>query len=96
MQMEDFRSMMEHCRLNDLGFSGPRFTWSNRRHADLFTKERLDRAMAKFSFASKFPQLAVEVMATRSSDHAPFHVILKDPHGTRRGRKGFFRFESWW
>jgi hypothetical protein len=94
VQMEDFRSMMEHCRLNDMGFSGPHFTWFNRRHGDLFTNECLGRAMANFPFALKFSQLVVEVMATRSSDHAPLHVILKDPHGTRRGRRGLFRFES--
>jgi hypothetical protein len=59
-------------------------------------KECLGRSMANFSFALKFSQLAVEVMAACSSDHAPLHVILKDPHGTRQSRRGLFRFESWW
>ena len=32
-QMEAFRTTLEDCHLSDLGFSGPRFTWSNK-HQD--------------------------------------------------------------
>jgi hypothetical protein len=30
-QMVDFRTALNHCHLNNMGFSGPKFTWSNRR-----------------------------------------------------------------
>jgi hypothetical protein len=36
----------------------------------MFTKERLDRAVANILFAQWSPQLSVDVLVARSSDHA--------------------------
>jgi hypothetical protein len=66
--MADFKNSLEQCQLSNMGFSGPLFTWSNKRRDSTFTKERLDRAMATISFASFFPQPTVDVLAARSSN----------------------------
>jgi len=95
-QMVDFRTALDHCHLNDMGFSGAKYTWSNRRRDCMFTKERLDRAVGTISFAQKFPQLLVDVLAARCSDHAPLLISLHNTHGRHRQRRGLFRYEAWW
>jgi hypothetical protein len=40
--MEDLQKVLEEFSLSDLGFMGPKFTWSNGRPGDAFTQERLD------------------------------------------------------
>lgn len=45
-RMHKFKDNIEDCNLLNLGFFGPRFTWSNlRRHKNLIM-ERLDRFLA--------------------------------------------------
>ncbi|XP_042942950.1 uncharacterized protein LOC122277139 [Carya illinoinensis] len=43
-QMEAFRSVVNDCGMQDLGYNGDCFTWSNRKEGSDFTKARLDRA----------------------------------------------------
>jgi endonuclease/exonuclease/phosphatase family metal-dependent hydrolase len=76
-QMKEFQNALEHCRLCDTGFNGSRYTWSNKRHDDYFTKERLDRVVANMEFASLFPRLCVEVIAAGTSDHGPLFCSLQ-------------------
>lgn len=71
-QMASFRSTLEECRLHDLGFSGPKFTWSNCRGIGQHTGEHLDRAMATQEWYSRFPEAAVSVLAARCSDQIPY------------------------
>jgi hypothetical protein len=49
-QMGDFQKALEDCGLQDLGFSGPRFTWCNERSGEEFSCECLDRAVANHSW----------------------------------------------
>ena len=41
-----FKDCLDSCNMVDLGFSGPRFTWSNRRRVRSLIQERLDRFFA--------------------------------------------------
>ncbi|XP_062161961.1 uncharacterized protein LOC133868989 [Alnus glutinosa] len=95
-QMLDFQKALGHCHLSNMGFCGPQFTWSNRRGDYMFTKERLDRGVANNSFASRFPQLSVEILLARSSDHAPLWVIMHPNGASKRRRENVFQFEAWW
>lgn len=45
--MEKFRDTLTSCGLCDLGFKGSWFTWNNGGDHAGFTKERLDRVLAK-------------------------------------------------
>jgi ribonuclease HI len=95
-QMEAFRNALDDCHLGDLGFTGPRFTWSNKRHDDNFTQERLDRAVGNSGWCDAHKSAGVEVLAARASDHHPIMVIF-NTHQRRciRGRRGF-KFEASW
>jgi hypothetical protein len=55
--MQDFRNTIEICRLYDLGFSGPKFTWSNKRYDLFFMQERLDRVLANSAWIDNFPNI---------------------------------------
>lgn len=40
-----FVDMIQQCSLHDLGFDGPRYTWSNMRQDADLVQERLDRVL---------------------------------------------------
>ncbi|KAK1619807.1 hypothetical protein QYE76_025324 [Lolium multiflorum] len=53
--MDKFRSALEFCELEDLGFVGDLFTWRNHSHrADSYIKERLDRTIQILSLFLPF------------------------------------------
>ena len=39
----DYQRCMDYCSMIDLGFVGPRFTWTNKRDLPNLIQERLDR-----------------------------------------------------
>ncbi|KAG2674103.1 hypothetical protein I3760_13G120100 [Carya illinoinensis] len=94
-QMEDFSDMLVECRLLDLGFCGPQFTWWNGRQEEHSVSERLDRFCANQEWSSKFAMWHVVHLPIAYSDHLA--VILKpqvDPNLSSRGPG--FRFEAMW
>ncbi|KAM0834300.1 hypothetical protein ACQ4PT_063687 [Festuca glaucescens] len=46
-QMQMFRECLEDCGLVDMGFSGPKYMWTNRQEGDRNIKVRLDRALLR-------------------------------------------------
>lgn len=44
-----FKEAISACGLIDLGFFGPRFTWSNMRKGLVDVQERLDRVLGSWS-----------------------------------------------
>jgi hypothetical protein len=92
--MQAFQHALE-CNLFDLGFCGPRYTWSNCREDEAFIKERLDRGVANLEWRSLFPEAVVLVEAVISSDHAPlFLTIQRQPR--RKSRPKQFRYKADW
>jgi hypothetical protein len=59
-------------------------------------KERLDRVVATSGWREKFPDVDVEVLAARSSDHAPLCVSFSHTNKRHRGRMTGFRYEPGW
>jgi hypothetical protein len=57
--MELFRDCLDECNLVDLGFSGPKYTWSNRQDAQCNIRVRLDRAVANGAFLNLFADCSV-------------------------------------
>jgi exonuclease III len=92
-QMRDFEEVIEDCHLSDLGFIGPKFTWSNGRGGRALTKERLDRALANVEWRSLFPNADVKVLAKISSDHHPVLVKIKEEKWIWQ-KKGKFKLEE--
>lgn len=93
-QMQLFREVIEECGFMDLGFVGPRFTWSKHFEDGHSIWERLDRALATNSWFLKLPGSRVQHLHCDSSNHNPLLINLSglDP----LPRKKTFRFEEMW
>ena len=96
-QIEDFRVVVVHCELHDMGFVGHPFTWRNKREAkqndETFVTARLDRVFASASWLDKYDGVCVSHLAMQNSDHCPMVLSLPDSHSTRK-RKQVFRFKA--
>ena len=53
-QIEAFGETLSSCQLQDLGFKGHPYTWSNKRPGEANTKIRLDRGVANKEWTDKF------------------------------------------
>ncbi|KAK0607926.1 hypothetical protein LWI29_022770 [Acer saccharum] len=87
---------VEDCDLVDLGFSGPMFTWNNRREGKDNVQERLDRVLASNSWRDVFHQTRVEHLSFFSSDHRPLLWECKRREENDRRYEKRFQFESFW
>jgi hypothetical protein len=94
-QMEEFQKNLEECKLTDLRFYGPKYTWRNYREREDFIKERLDKGVANQVWRDMFPLAKVQVKIALWSDHSP---ICLHPTGTARERHygPKFRHEASW
>jgi hypothetical protein len=94
-QIDSFHSALAECSLGDLGFKGSKFTWSNKRGAGAFIKERLDRALANPGWCRRFPEVEVHVLPICCSEHKPLWTLLASPPKVGRKRSSF-RYEACW
>ncbi|GKV40167.1 hypothetical protein SLEP1_g47835 [Rubroshorea leprosula] len=85
---------MNYCDLLDLGYSGPKFTWVNKRESNQLIRERLDRAWVNPSWRMLFPEASLRHLPRLHSDHCPILLQL-DPVVPRHGDKPF-RLEKFW
>jgi hypothetical protein len=94
-RMYAFRSLVKNCGLFDLGFSGPAYTWTNKRFSSKPIFERLDRCLVNVEWCDVFPISNVYNMPLLHcySDHA---AILISTEGPARKIKKYFKFENWW
>ena len=92
-QMAAFRETLEKCRLVDLCFNGPRFTWNNGQDGADFIMERLDHVVANMEWQDLFVFYKVDILASRFFDHAPIMLTFQknSQHIHRRG--GLFCYE---
>ena len=91
--MHAFRVLVKQCGFIDLGYSGPAYTWTNRRYTSKPTLECLDRCLANADWCNIFPNSNVFNLPIIFSDHAP---ILLSTDGQYRKPKRNFKFENWW
>ncbi|KAL9675546.1 hypothetical protein QQ045_003748 [Rhodiola kirilowii] len=90
-QMRNFRQCLEDCGLMDLGFSGNRFTYTNKRREEEEVKARQDRVVANNGWRARFPKAAVRHVFVNSSDHVI--VLLYVEGWDMAGRRNLKRFE---
>ncbi|XP_042939426.1 uncharacterized protein LOC122274455 [Carya illinoinensis] len=99
-QMEEFRETMEACGLFDCGFQGQKYTWNNNREGNLFTKERLDRAMGNLPLIRIFSEISIYGQVAYSSDHCPLVINMGSEERLavllERRREKMFRYEASW
>lgn len=92
--MQTFRENLDDCNLLDLGFSRPRFTWSNLRQPKDRIMERLDRCLAKLDWTYMFSNAQVTHLTRTHSDHSPITLSLFPI--TPTPPSGLFKLETMW
>ena len=90
----EYTGCMDYYNLIDLGFSGTKYTWTNKRDIGDLIQQRLDRVWANSSWKVAFPEALVKHLARNNSDHCPLLLSLDSPH-VSNGVKPF-RFQPIW
>ena len=93
--MMAFRDALDFCDLQDLGFSGPNYTWCNRRLRQQRTLIRLDRMVANSVWQAIFHKVKVQHRSMATSDHCSLLLHLTQGRKARK-QKRQFRFETIW
>ena len=95
-QIEAFREALNSCHLQDLGYIGYPYTWSNKRPGVANTKIRLDRGVANKEWTDRFQLSKLVNLSTHASDHLPIllHVQSFTQPKQQQGRS--FKFEESW
>ncbi|KAH0684689.1 hypothetical protein KY289_022441 [Solanum tuberosum] len=88
-----FTSCLEDCDLQDGGFLGAMFTWSDNRDPLNTIWKRLDRFAYNSHWFDKFRETSVSHLSRTCSDHAP--LLIKCVHENANFVK-YFRFLNIW
>lgn len=84
---------MLKCGLCYLGYSGPAYTWTNKRFSSKPVFERLDRCLVNAEWCGLFPNTNGFILPIILSDHAPILVSTESQFHRPKLR---FKFENWW
>jgi hypothetical protein len=76
--MLDFREILSHCDLYNLGFGGQPWTYDNKQAGESNVKVRLDRFVATLGWSSWFPDASLQHIVSSRSDHCP--ILLHMAH----------------
>nr|XP_023871124.1 uncharacterized protein LOC111983700 [Quercus suber]XP_023871125.1 uncharacterized protein LOC111983701 [Quercus suber] len=95
-EIDAFRNVLDSCSLEDLGYGGYTYMWSNKRPGDANTKLRLDRAVATMEWRTKFSITTVSHLPPHASDHLPILVHVKSVQRFQHKFKKGFKFEEAW
>ena len=87
-----FKECLDKCNMIDIGFLGPRFTWTNRRDIQALIQERIDRVFVNPSWCLLYPEARVIHLTRCHSNHCP--ILLEMQLITNIGRKRPFRFQT--
>ncbi|XP_075669007.1 uncharacterized protein LOC142638831 [Castanea sativa] len=90
----DFKSCLDDCNFLDLGFSGPKFTWLNRRQISDLILERIDRCFANPAWRTLYLEASVTYLPRDFPDHCLVLLELTRPPPTATEKP--FRFHTMW
>lgn len=94
-QIEQLNEVVNRCELYDLGFTSPKFTWSNLRQGKENVQERLDRAICNYRWMRLFPNSHIWHLPRSRSDHNP--ILVGDRESQRQRRHvDNFRVQAAW
>ncbi|XP_026386440.1 uncharacterized protein LOC113281798 [Papaver somniferum] len=80
-------------KIQDAGYEGAPFTWSNNRQGNGNTCERIDRALTSFLCIQNFPNTKVSHLPRVGSDHTP--LLLNSHPDKQLLQKPFRCIRSW-
>ena len=89
-----FKDCLDKCSMVDMGFSGPRYTWSNKRDLNNLILERIDRFFGNPNWCLLYPNAKVTHLTRCHSDHCP--VLLESNPNRSLHLNRPFRFQSFW
>ncbi|XP_023928116.1 uncharacterized protein LOC112039472 [Quercus suber] len=89
-----FKECSDVCNMLDLGFTGSKYTWTNRRPIFDLILERIDRYFANPSWRILFPEAAMTHLPRTCSNHCPILVELLG--STPPGPNKPFCFHTMW
>ncbi|CAN6299204.1 unnamed protein product [Urochloa humidicola] len=94
-QMMDFREVLSHCDLHDLGFSGVPWTYNNNQGGARNVRVRLDRAVANTEWSVVYQNAWVQHITSPCSDHKILMLQISPEH-TQKLKERIFRYEIMW
>lgn len=90
--MIDFHGFMSAVGLSDAGFSGPKFTWTNKQTGQSHIQARLDRVLVNTQWLNSEMSMTVKHLSRGPSDHSPL-LLSKPPSVLAPGR---FLYQQMW
>ena len=90
----EFKSCLDSCNFVDLGFAGPKYTWTNKRQLSDLILERLDRCFANPRWRILYPEAVVTHLPRTFSNHHAVLIELWRSNANRLERP--FRFQMMW
>lgn len=85
--------MLVSFSLQDIGFSGSSFTWSNNRQGSSYVAARLDRFLTNQAWLHSYPDGLFQHLVRQNSDHGPILLSSRPPIAARFIP---FKFEEMW
>ncbi|XP_075669745.1 uncharacterized protein LOC142639459 [Castanea sativa] len=89
-----FKECLDRCGMIDIGFLGPRFTWTNKREIQALIQERIDRFFVNSQWCLWYPEARVVHLMRCHSDHCP--VLMEMQPRANENRKKLFKFQTCW
>ena len=75
----EFKSCLDDYNFLDLGFSGPKYTWTNDRQVTDLILECIDRCFANPAWRLLFPEASVTHLPRVFSNHCPVLLEVSRP-----------------
>lgn len=89
-----FKECLDKCNMVDMGFNGPKYTWTNRREVSSLIQKRLDRFFMNPSWCLLYLDAKVSHLTRCHSDHCPV-LMETNPKGQMFLNRPF-KFQSFW
>ncbi|CAL1391746.1 unnamed protein product [Linum trigynum] len=90
-----FNDRINSAELLDLGFSGPKFTWTRGNESTTVKASRIDRSLCNPRWNLAFPNTSVLHLPRTQSDHNPILTMIQMQENSGPGSRPF-RFEAAW
>ena len=90
----EFKECLDECNMIDLGFAGPKYTWTNHRPITSLILERIDRCFANSGWRLLYSEAIVTHLPRTFSDHCP--VLLELSKSSTNNFNKPFRFQTMW
>ena len=89
-----FKECLDKYNMIDIGFSGPHYTWTNKREVQALIQERIDRFFVNPSWCLLFPEARVTHLTRCHSDH--FLMLIEMLPRMSTACKRPFKFQTCW